>query len=71
MSGLFGGLQNIESGFLGGKDPVTRTVNLDKAGIMDNPKFGTEALSESDYITQMKSAGYENISPSDFADYRD
>ena len=70
MSGLFGGLQNIESGFLGGKDPVTRTVNLDKAGIMDNPKFGTEALSESDYITQMKSAGYENISPSDFADYQ-
>jgi len=33
MSGILGGLRNVESGFLGGRDPQARTVDLTKPGV--------------------------------------
>ena len=38
MSGILGGLKNVESGFLGGRNPQARTVDITKPGVAD--KFG-------------------------------
>ena len=38
MSGILGGLRNVESGFLGGRNPQARTVDLTKPGV--ETKFG-------------------------------
>ena len=69
-SGAIGGAKNIESGFLGNRDPVTREINIEKAGIIKNPKFGQTSLTEAEYIANQTAAGYKNISPSDYANYK-
>ena len=38
MSGILGGLRNVESGFLGGRDPQARKVDLSKPGVADKFK---------------------------------
>ena len=52
MSGILGGLRNVESGFLGGRDPQVRRVDVSKPGVQekfaDRLKIG-ESMSPSSY----------------------